>query len=162
MKRQRVYRLFSSFVNSYALLMAIGLIMQLFTLLSSAAGILQAFLSITTILYAWYANKFFIRVIVLKGTFTKKQKDLLQVNAIVVAIVAALGLFCSSVGLLLINQVRKALSDMYSTEISNTNLLALLIPLMLISLVLGIHVIWTYRLIRANQASIADESNIPD
>lgn len=161
MKRQGLYRLISSLVNSYALLLAVGLVMSFFSLFSSATGMLQAFISISTILYAWYANQFFVRVIVLKGPFTRRKKDLLQVNAIVVAILSIVAVICAGVCLIFFDLVKQVLAQKAEQDIPSKSLLMLLIPTLVIGLVLGIHVIWTIRLLRRHKGHIKDSEEEP-
>jgi hypothetical protein len=157
MKRQGLYRLFSSLVNSYALLVAVSLVMGFFSIFTSAFGMLQAFIGISTVLYAWYANQFFVKVIVLQGPFTKKKKDLLQVNAIVVAILSLLAVISTSVCLIFFRQVKQVLAQNADLPIKDSSLILSLVLVLGIGLVLGIHVFWTIRLVRKHKAQITDE-----
>src|SRR5262245_45634260 len=83
-----VYRLLGIVVNVFSVLLAVLTFLLLLPALSNPVFLLPCFVMASIVLYAWCANQFYIRVIARKQAMTKKQKDWLQVNAIVAFIVA--------------------------------------------------------------------------
>src|SRR5436853_1397410 len=63
----------------------------LFTLANPDA-LLQSFLMAGIVLYGWFANRFYVYVMIGKQKISKKQKDWLQVNAIVAFAASILGI----------------------------------------------------------------------
>lgn len=92
MKGQLAYRILTTLVGIFGVLLAILLFISIFAVLANPSIFFEAFLMLTVVLYAWFANKFYKNVIVQKQTYTKRQKDWLLVNAIPASLFAALGI----------------------------------------------------------------------
>src|SRR5438045_1051012 len=78
-----LYRLLRVIVNVFCVFIAMVTVFLLLFALSNPALLLQCFLMVAVVLYCWFANRIYMQVITRKQTMTKKQKDWLQVNAIV-------------------------------------------------------------------------------
>lgn len=123
--------------------------------LANPAIAFGAFIMLGVVLYAWYANKFFNRVIVQKDVFTRRQKDWLQVNSIVAAIFSIMSVRSATEILLhpqVIDDIIKQLPVPPSAK-----LIANIITIMLVfCILLFIHVGWTFILLRRHKDHIVD------
>jgi hypothetical protein len=144
-----VYRILSFIVNLFCVFAAMITIIALLFLLQDPSALLQVFLMGGVVLYGWYANKFYVYVLMGKQKMTKRQKDWLQVNAIVSFIFSVLGIVNC---LLIINNPHvfdEALKNMPLENANSVNVItnAAIVFLSLCSF-LFVHVVWTYILIR--------------
>ncbi len=160
MKGLIVYRILSFLVNLFCCLIAVSLLMAVFIALANPAVALNAFIMLGVVLYAWYANKFFIRVIIQKATFTRRQRDWLQVNAIV-ALVFVLNAIPGFILLVLhpqrMDDIIRGLPVPAGS--ASVKLLSNVITLMLFfCILLLIHIVWTYLLVRKNKDVITDDT----
>lgn len=159
MKGLIVYRVLSFFVNLFCALIAVSLLMAIFVVFANPGAALNVFIMIGVVLYGWYANKFFVRVILQKDTITRRQKDWLQVNAIV-ALIFALNAIAGFTILVLhpqrLDEILKSLPVPAGS--TSSKLLMNVITLMLFfCIMLLIHIVWTYILVRRNKDAIAED-----
>jgi hypothetical protein len=120
--------------------------------MANPAILFQCFIMASIVLYGWFANRFFAQVIILKKTMSKKQKDWLQVNAIVTFIASAIWIG----GCVLILTSKEGLAEvikMFPAEakITTKQIVQAVDISLVISSLLFAHVIWTYLLIRTNK-----------
>jgi hypothetical protein len=128
----------------------------LFTLANPTA-LLQSFLMAGIVLYGWFANRFYVYVMISKQKIGKKQKDWLQVNAIVAFIAAILGIKESIYIIYFPNVFDDILKDLPAENIPSHNLIInVALFLLAACIILLTHIIWTYIFIRKNKAYIAE------
>jgi hypothetical protein len=156
MKGLVLYRVLTVLVNIFAVFIGITLVFGLMLVISNPGFALGFFMMLGAVLYAWYANKFFKTVIVRQEPFTKKQKDWLQVNAIV-ALIFGLLLLTQSIAFIRNPDLVKAAFEQMPVKsptdlIYNTSMI-----LMCFAIAILIHIIWTYVLIRQNKHMIDPE-----
>ncbi len=163
MKGLFVYRLLSFIVNLFCMFMAILLLFSVFMALANPAFAFGAFIMLGVVLYAWYANKFFNRVIVMKDVFTRRQKDWLQVNSIVAIVFAIMSIRSSAEILMhphIVDEIAKQLPVAASPGKLSINTSKLMINLSTILLffcvLLVIHICWTFILLRKHKDHIVD------
>ena len=147
-----LYRILSSIVTLICSFFAISTLFIFFAALGNPAVLFQCFIMASIVLYGWFANRFFAQVIILKKTMSKKQKDWLQVNAIVTFIASTIWI----VGCVLILTSKEGLDQvikMFPAEakITTKQILQAVDISLVISSLLFVHVIWTYLLIRTNK-----------
>jgi ABC-type protease/lipase transport system fused ATPase/permease subunit len=128
----------------------------LFTLANPKA-LLQSFLMAGVVLYGWFANRFYVYVMIGKQKINKKQKDWLQVNAIVAFVVSILGITESIYILYHPHVFDNILKDLPAQNSPPQNLIInVAIILLAVCVILLMHIIWTYVLIRKNKAYISE------
>jgi hypothetical protein len=139
-----------------AFLAMITLFGLLFTLANPKA-LLQSFLMAGVVLYGWFANRFYVYVMIGKQKINKKQKDWLQVNAIVAFVVSILGITESIYILYHPHVFDNILKDLPAQNSPPQNLIInVAIILLAVCVILLMHIIWTYVLIRKNKAYISE------
>jgi hypothetical protein len=139
-----------------AFLAMITLFGLLFTLANPTA-LLQSFLMACIVLYGWFANRFYAYVMIGKQKISKKQKDWLQVNAIVAFIASILGIKESIYIFYHPHVFDDVLKDMPAQNLPPQNLIInVAIILLAVCSILLIHIIWTYIFIRKNKAYIVE------
>lgn len=161
MKGQVLYRIISTIVNIVAMFMVAVLVFLVPAAFASAGALLPVFLLASIVLYSRFSNRFFIKVIFFKGTFSRRLKDWLQVNAIVAAIVSVLWIFQSVATLMNPRLILEQMQDMqkqYGQEVTITlkHVQAALGIVISIFAVLLTHVIWTFMLVRMNKHRMED------
>src|SRR5215510_12508341 len=78
-----LYKILRFIVNLFCVCVALLTIFLIPFSFGSPLLLLECFLLISVVLYGWFANRFYINVVINKQKMTRKQKDWLQVNAIV-------------------------------------------------------------------------------
>jgi hypothetical protein len=161
MNRLIVYRILSVLVNIFCIFIAITLVFGLFLMISNPGFALGFFMMLAVVLYAWYANKFLRIVLNPQQFFTKRQKDWLQVNAIV-ALIFSILLATQSIAFIkdpkLVEEAFKQMPVQSPTDlIVNTSKVMLTFALILL-----VHVIWTYTLIRQHKDLIESDAKPND
>lgn len=162
MKGLFIYRILSFFVNLLCALFAFSLVMAIPAVLANPGIGILVFIMLGVVLYGWYANKFLVRVILMKDTITRRQKDWLQVNAIVALVVCVSAMINGFTYILhpnLLDDMVKQLSQLYQnpTRKDPSNLIRnTVVTFLVFFLVLFIHIVWTLLLVRANKQSIED------
>jgi hypothetical protein len=117
--------------------------------LSNPALLLQCFLMAAVVLYGWFANRFYLQIILRKLPMTKKQKDWLQVNAIVAFAFSVISIAGIAVVLFHPEIMQEELkqfevqSNYTPGQFANFAYVFLAIYLTLFT-----HIIWTYLLMR--------------
>ncbi len=144
-----IYRILSFIVNFFCTLLAVTTVLGFIAVLANPAALLQVFLFASVVLYGWFANRFYSSAVVKNEKMTKKQKDWLQVNAIVAFIFSVLGI---SNGIYIIYNP-KMFDDLLKQmpeQITNPQglLTSVAVVLLVCCSILLVHIAWTYLLIR--------------
>ncbi|MBN9298800.1 MAG: hypothetical protein J0I41_17510 [Filimonas sp.] len=153
-----VYRLLSIVVNMFSAFFAFFLPLGLFALFMNPSMGITIFIMLCFVLYAWFANRFLRQVIINQETFTKRNKDWLQVNAIVAFLVSVFSI-CSSAYHITHPASLKDLTDMLTENNIQQSAQLIrnsLIISICISAVFVIHIVWTIVLVRSHKDHIID------
>src|SRR6476620_4864386 len=152
-----IYRILSFIVNMFCAFLAIITLFGLLFALASPAALWKSFLMACIVLYGWFANRFYVYVMIGKQKISKKQKDWLQVNAIVAFIASILGIKESIYIFYHPHVFDDVLKDMPAQNLPPQNLIInVAIILLAVCSILLIHIIWTYISIRKNKAYIVE------
>ncbi|MBG9376730.1 hypothetical protein I5907_10815 [Panacibacter sp. DH6] len=147
-----IYRILGFIVTIFSSFVAITAIVGLFMAVSNPSVLFQCFLLVSVVLYSWYANKFFAQVVLLKGVMTKKQKDWLQVNAIVAFVFSVMGIIGAWV---MITQPKDFLEKFTQmpegVAVTEDMIIKTGYFLLAVFAVLFTHIIWTYILVRKHK-----------
>lgn len=167
MKNYLLYRITGFIINFVSIIIAINLLLSIPLLLSQPFFLLFFFILLCVVLYAWFANSFLKKIIILKQPVKKKMKEWLLVNALVSFIFSLIILIPGIALLFNPDPFFKNLeifiknSGAGSIGISNEEIkkvaLAELWFLVIFCLILSLHIIWTYRLVKKNAANFTDE-----
>jgi hypothetical protein len=153
-----IYRVLSFIVNIFCVFLAIITLFGLLFALANPTALWQSFLMAGIVLYGWFANRFYVYVMIGKQKISKKQKDWLQVNAIVALIASLLGIKESIYIFYHPHVFDDILKNMPAQDLPPQNLIInVAIILLALCVTLLIHIIWTYIFIRRNKAYIAEE-----
>ncbi|HNP43573.1 MAG TPA: hypothetical protein PKM63_04775 [Panacibacter sp.] len=154
-----VYRILSVFVNLFSALIAVITLFGVMYAIANPAALLQCFLFIGVTLYGWFANRFHRHVLLQEERLPRRQKDWLQVNAIVAFIFCVLGI-SNAVYVYrnpnIFDDVLKQLPPEMAA--SQQLLLNISTGLFVCCLLLAIHIAWTYILVRKHAAYFTDEA----
>ena len=155
-----IYRILGFIVTIFSSFLAIAVILVLFMAISDPAVLLKCFLLASVVLYSWFANKFFTQVVLLKGVMTKKQKDWLQVNAIVAFVYSIKGIIDAVSAIAKPADVLETLTALpQSVEINPEMITKTGYFLLSVFAILCVHIIWTYILIRKHKHHFETKSN---
>ncbi|CAN5120629.1 hypothetical protein BH11BAC6_BH11BAC6_16230 [soil metagenome] len=148
-----IYRILGFFVTIICSFLAVNLLFGIAMALANPAVLFYCFLFAGVILYGWFSNRFLATVVIGKKRMSKRQKDMLQVNAIV-AFVFVLFCLSSCIAVFAVPDKVEEMLKQFPSEVPPTmeNLIMASYILMAISLILLSHIIWTYILIRKNKA----------
>jgi len=142
----------------FCVFLAIITLFGLLFALANPTALWQSFLMAGIVLYGWFANRFYVYVMIGKQKISKKQKDWLQVNAIVALVASVLGIKESIYIFYHPRVFDNILKDMPAQDLPPQNLIInVAIILLALCVTLLIHIIWTYIFIRKNKAYIAEE-----
>lgn len=152
-----IYRVLSFIVNMFCVFLAIITLFGLLFALANPTALWQSFLMAGIVLYGWFANRFYVYVMIGKQKISKKQKDWLQVNAIVALVASVLGIKESIYIFYHPRVFDNILKDMPAQDLPPQNLIInVAIILLAVCSILLIHIIWTYIFIRKNKAYIVE------
>lgn len=157
MKGLSLYRILTILINIFSVFIALTIISGIGIIASNPALAFGFFILAGVVLYTWFTNKFLSTVIIKRRPFTKRQKDWLQVNAIVAFVFSILSIN-NSIYILknphifdnLLSQMPITAPAKWLTNIS--------IGLLTFAVILFIHIIWTYLLLRQYKDFIDPES----
>jgi hypothetical protein len=147
-----LYRVLCIIINMFCAFMALTAVFSLPFVLAYPPGLLATFLLLCVVLYGWFANRFYVFVMLRKQKMSKKQKDWLQVNAIVSFIFALLYIINSIYLYFDRAIIDQMLAAMPLQDVSSKQLFlnAMLVFFVLFAL-LAIHIVWTYILVRRHK-----------
>ncbi|MDB5230969.1 MAG: hypothetical protein JWN76_1774 [Chitinophagaceae bacterium] len=147
MKALPLYRILSVIINIFCVIIGFSLLTSFVMIFSNPPLAISFFILLGVVLYAWFAHKFLHTVIIKQQPFTKKQKDWLQVNAIVAFIFSIMAII-NAIYLLsnphLLDEVLKQLPVAAPANLMRN----ISIGLLVFALLLFIHITWTYLLLR--------------
>jgi hypothetical protein len=151
------YRILCVIINMFCAFIAVLTIFSLPFVMAYPPGLLAIFLMLCMVLYGWFANRFYVFVMLRKQKMSKRQKDWLQVNALVSFIFAVLSIGNCVYLYYKPGMIDKMLSSMPVQEVNSKQLFLniMLLVLVLFSL-MAIHIIWTYILIRKHKEYFAE------
>ena len=147
-----IYRILGIIINTISFLLGINLLLSIPIIISQPLFAIVFFMMLCVILYAWYANIFFKKGLIKKEKVSKKTKDMINVNAIVSAILCAVILVPAF--MLLANP--KPFFDAMHTMMPDAGITPQMATaqiwfvLIFFSLLLA-HIIWTYLLMKKNK-----------
>lgn len=125
--------------------------------LANPAALWKSSLMAGIVLYGWFANRFYVYVMIGKQKISKKQKDWLQVNAVVAFVASILGIKESIYIFYHPHVFDDILKDIPAQNLTPQNLIINVAKVLLaVCFILLIHITWTYILIRKNKAYIAE------
>lgn len=153
MKGLIIYRLLTILMNIFCFFLGLSLLLGLMMVFANPGFAFGFFLMLCVVLYAWYANKFLNTVIIKEQPFTKRQKDWLQVNAIVTLIFSVLLMTQSITFIRNPNIVKEAFQQM-PVQSPTSMIVNFSAVLLFFSMVLLIHVSWTLIMVRQNKDMI--------
>lgn len=148
-----LYRILTVLMNIFCFFICISLVFGLMMVFSNPGLAFGFFMMLCVVLYAWYSNKFLNTVIIRQLPFTKRQKDWLQVNAIVTLIFAVI-MVTQSVTFIRNPDLVKAAFEQMPVQSPTSLIYNTSVVLLCFALVLLIHVSWTFALIRQNRDMI--------
>lgn len=157
MKGLFIYRFLGFFVNIGAFVMAFMIFGTISIAFRNPALLLYSAVLFCVVLYAWYVNKFFIKVIVRKEPATFKHRDMIRVNSIVCLIFATLTILSSVAYLLnpsmphdVIEQLNKQIdpSAKIDQKMLEKAVKQLVWGVIIFFSILVAHILWTYDLLR--------------
>lgn len=146
-----LYRILSVFVNIFCALITVITLFGVMYAIANPAALFQCFLFIGVVLYGWFANRIHGSVLLRKQHIPKRQKDWLQVNAIVAFIFCVLGI-SNAVYIYQNPNVFDDILKQLPPEMGANQQMLLNISagLFVCCSLLVIHIIWTYTLVRKN------------
>ena len=154
-----IYRILSFFVTVFCSLLAMITLVGIMMAFANPAVLFQCFLMAGVVLYGWFANRFFAYVVIGKRQMSKKQKDWLQVNAIVAFIFSLMGVVSCVAIITNPSQLNELIKQLPAeTEITIKTFLNISYGLLSICSILLIHIIWTYVLLRKNKTNVETEN----
>lgn len=145
-----IYRILSLIINTAAFLLSISLVFSIPMIISSPVTLLPAFIMVAIILYTWFSYKFRREVLQQQKTVQHSLRDWIRVNGIVSLVFCAVIIIDS----LVVRQNPKALEDAIKTlpmQVSIGSIIMLLYWMLAYAVILFIHVIWTFALMKKHQ-----------
>lgn len=145
-----IYRLLSLVINAVAVLLAVSLLFSIPMLFSSPMTMLSAFIMIAVILYSWFSFRFRRQVLLQKSVVAHTLRDWVRVNGIVSLIFS----FMTAMSVLSLIQNPQSFADALKGigfEMPIKNMIGFFYAMLCYALVLLIHILWTFQLIRKHQ-----------
>ena len=152
MKGLIFYRILSLIINTFSFFLAISLLSGLQVIFAQPAFAIVLFMMLCVVLYAWFANIFLKKVLIKSEPVSKKTKDLIQVNAIVSLVLCLLIIGPGAMLLADPKPYYDIIDEMMDGKITNQMALTQLWIIISFFLVLTVHIVWTYLLIRKRAA----------
>ena len=150
MKALPLYRIISLIINLFCFFIGISLVTSFVMIFSNPALAFSFFILAGVVLYAWFAHKFLHTVIIKQQPFTKSQKDWLQVNAIVAFVFSIMAIF-NAVYLISNPHVLDDMLKQLPVTAPANLMKNISIGLLFFALLLLVHIIWTFILIRKHK-----------
>jgi len=146
-----IYKILSLLINIAGIFLTICLVLSLPMLVSSPLNMLSGFMLICIILYTWFSNKFQRQVLQKQQVVHKSLHDWIRVNGIVSLIYSVVII----AGMLVFLQQPQTLLDQMKTMgviIPVKSIQLMLAILLTFGIVLLVHIIWTFQLVKKNIA----------
>lgn len=157
MKGLFIYRFLGFFVNIGAFMIAFILFGMISFAFRNPALLLYSALMLCVVLYAWFVNKFFIKVVIRKEPTSHKHRDWIRVNSIVCLVFATLSIL-SGTAYLLNPTMPHDIMAQFNNQIDasakiDPKMLERAVKQMVWGMVsfftiLVIHILWTYDLLK--------------
>ncbi len=146
-----LYKILSILLNTVALFLAISIVMSIPILLASPLNMLSAFMLLSIVLYAWFSNKFLKTVLIKQEPVKASLKDWIKVNG-VVSLIYSLFIILGMVAFIANPDVILSQMKEMGVEVPAKSITVLLYILLAFGIVLFVHVVWTFVLMRRNIA----------
>ncbi len=146
-----LYKILSILLNTVALFLAISIVMSIPILLASPLNMLSAFMLLSIVLYAWFSNKFLKAVLIKQEPVKASLKDWIKVNG-VVSLIYSLFIILGMAAFIANPDVILSQMKEMGVEVQAKSITVLLYILLAFGIVLFVHVVWTFVLMRRNIA----------
>jgi hypothetical protein len=146
-----LYKILTVIINTVAMLLAISLVLSIPMMLSSPLTMLSGFMMVAIILYAWFSNQFSKKVLQQQQVVKKNLKDLVKVNGIVALIFSIVVI----VDVIILMGKPQAYVDAikgYGVDMPLQTITTFLYIMLVYGIVLLVHVIWTFILLRKHSS----------
>ncbi len=144
-----LYRILGIILNAAAIFLAFVLVFSIPLLISSPLNLLSAFMLSCIVMYAWFSFKFHKLVLQQQKPVKKSLRDWIRVNGIVSLIYASVIIAGMTIFLqqpqTLVDQLKQMGIDM-----PLKNIMSMLVVLLVFGIVLFVHVLWTFALLKKN------------
>lgn len=156
-----IYKILSFFINIIGLLIAVSLLLIIPTFIAVPVLWLPMFLIIAVVLYTWFSNRFYKKVLVRKEIVSHSLRDWLRANGYVTIVFSFLNIL--SIISVLNNltaylEKTKEFAEQFGQQVRqnlNINSIQTIIAIMLVYLIaLFVHVFWTFSLLKRNEEFI--------
>lgn len=137
------------------MLLAVSLVLSIPVMLSSPLTMLSGFMMVAIILYAFFSSRFHRTVLQMQQPVRKRLKDWIRVNGIV-AIVFSLVIIVDVIVLLQNPQVYVDVVKNFGVDVPLNKVKAFFWVMLAYGIVLLVHVIWTFTLMKKNKEYFQD------
>lgn len=144
-----LYRILGMLLNIGALYLAMNMLLSLPVLLSSPMTLLGGFAISAIILYAWFSTRFHRQVLQRQQAVKRSLRDWVRVNGIV-SLIYSIFIILGMVVFITNPQILIDQMQQMGTTVPDKILWPLLLILLAYGLVLFVHVLWTFALIKKN------------
>lgn len=146
-----IYRILSLIINVVAVMLTISLLGSIPMLVSSPQTMLSGFMMIAVILYSWFSFKFRREVMQQQKVVPHSLRDWLRVNGIVTLIFSLISVL--GITPLLINpQPLLTAIKSFGVDMPLKTAVAFIYTMLAYAIVLFIHILWTFALVKKHQA----------
>lgn len=142
-----VYRILSAILHVFAIMVGCSLVFNIRMLLAVSGNLLMYFVLIAIILYTWFSNRFYKRVVLQQQEVQESLKHLVRVNGIVAIIYSILLILMSAV---VVQNPARFFQSLQSVHLP-VSIAAIKTAMLLVAgyaLILLVHVVWTFRLMK--------------
>lgn len=154
-----VYRLLTIIINIFSAFVALMVLIMLPMAIASPALLLPVFMLVCIVLYSWYSNRFRQQVLIKQQMVKKSLKDWVKVNGYVSLVFSFLNI-SSSIAILrnpsLImnsyNEMVKQFGTTMQRPVQTATITTASVIMLIWVVALAIHVLWTFALIKKNEA----------
>lgn len=146
-----IYKILTYIVAAVAAMLALSLLVSIPLLFSSALTMLSGFMMVSIILYAWFVFKFLRDVVQQQNPVKLKLKDWIKVNGIVCLVFSAI-IFLDVVVLLQRPELYAEILKSSTLDIPMQSITSAFYVMLVYSVILFIHVLWTFSLMRKHKA----------
>jgi len=147
-----IYRILGFIVNLFCAFIAVNVLFSIFFALTQPMLLIVSFILICVVLYGWFANRFYINIVVLKKVMTKRQKDMLTINAVIAFIFSFIFVWAGIQTLVQPQIVDEALKNIpQDVNMSAESVKKGMTFFFILCTILFIHIVWTYVLMRKHK-----------
>lgn len=144
-----LYRVLGIFLNIAAIILTLCIVFSIPVLFSSPLNMLSGFMLASIVLYVWFSNKFHRQVLLQQQAVKPGLRDWIRVNGIVSLIYSML-IIVGMVTFISDPQILVDQMKLMGVSVPVNSLRAMLSILLVFGIVLFVHIIWTFALIKKN------------